>query len=172
MTYQIDHIFQIVKNEEEAWNLARATGLKIFPRRDHQGQGTSAIFLIFEKNYFEYIWLRDAEEAKNNLLRWDLKHEAFLNGGSPFGVAFRGTIPDDLKSKFTLYKPAYGVGRYEIYMLQESLDYHKQPKFFFMQNPDRPSFSDWHPVKLYKEQMGLCNFESEIKAWIRSINDL
>lgn len=162
MSYEIDHIFQIVKNEEEATELASATGFKIFPRIDHKGQGTSAIFLIFKKNYFEYIWLRDEEEAKNNFLRWDLKQKAFLNGGSPFGIAFRGRIPVKLENKFVEYKPNYGASRYQIYMLQESIENPLLPIFFIMQNPDRLNFSDWYPLKLFQERNEFCNFEHAV----------
>ena len=44
-------------------------GYTFFGPRIHKGQGTSAEFILFPKNYFEYIWIDDLEASKNNLLK-------------------------------------------------------------------------------------------------------
>ena len=159
----IDHLLQIVDSEVEAYRLASATGLNIMSKTVHTGQGTSGIFLIFEECYFEYIWLRDAEEAKNNPLRFDKKFLAIKDGGSPFGVALKGNIAEQDLNQFTSYKPAYG--KYTINFTKESLANPLLPLVFVMSHPDRPNSEDWHPIKSDGRNNSLCNFDSLIKRF-------
>lgn len=165
---EIDHIFQIVESEEEARKIASLTGLNVFPKTDHVGQGTSGIFLIFEECYFEFIWLRDLKEAENNFLRFDKKLEAVRKGGSPFGVAMRANLTDKNYEKirvedYVRYQPSYGG--YTILMLKESLLNPVLPVFFFMSHPGKPENSDWYPVKSDGITNPLCNFNHQIKKF-------
>lgn len=166
LNYEIDHLFQLVESEEIALKLANATGLNVYSKTDHKGQGTSGLFLIFEKCYFEFIWLRDIDEAKNNPLRFDKKIEAWKNGGSPFGVALKAGITDDNDyllgvDSYTRYCPEYGP--YTIFLFNETFRNPTLPLFFVMAHPERPKNSDWNPYKQGAPKNKLCNFESDIK---------
>lgn len=164
MNLEIDHLLQIVESEEEAVKMATSTGLNIFSKTNHTGQGTSGIFLLFNECYYEFIWLRDEEEAKNNPLRFDLIFKAIRDGGSPFGVSMRGYMSDEELKDFTLYKPAYG--NYSIYFTNESLNDPKLPLLFFHTHPERPNASDWHPInRKTADDTNTCNFDSVIRRF-------
>lgn len=160
---EIDHLLQIVESEEVAYQLAKATGLNILAKTDHTGQGTSGIFLAFEECYFEYIWLRDIEEARSNPLRFDLRIAAVKDGGSPFGVSFRCPEHSPDLEKFIIYKPTYG--KYTICFSKENFENYKHPLIFYHTHPDRPLNSDWHLVKSKNIDQNTCNFKSEIKSF-------
>ena len=101
MNIEIDHIFCIVsKNFTERDNLS--VNLPIGYKRSHLGQGTEAKFLAFEKNYLEFIWLRDEKEASTNELKLN---ERFNSKRCPFGIAFRGTLTEKERIDFWEYKP-------------------------------------------------------------------
>lgn len=166
--FEIDHLLQIVESEEEAYRIARATGLNVFKKTDHIGQGTSGIFLIFEECYFEFIWLRDIVEARSNFLRFDKRCEAAKNDGSPFGIALRANLTPENESKlemqkFAKYNPSYGA--YTIYFSSESLSNPNLPSQFVMSHQNRPFNNDWHPIKSDSRQADACNFNSKIKRF-------
>jgi hypothetical protein len=163
MSLEIDHLLQIVSSEDEAYRIAKATGLKIRSKTVHVGQGTSGIFFAFAECYFEFIWMRDEEEARTNLLRFDKKFNAVRDGGSPFGVSLRGNVSDPDLNTFTAYNPAYG--KYTIYFTKESLTQPHLPLLFFHTHPDRPNNVDWHPINSKTIDRNTCNFDSEIKRF-------
>lgn len=165
MSLEIDHLFQVVASEEEAYRLATATGFRIFPKRVHEGQGTSAIFLMFEQNYFEYIWVSNEVESRQNEVQFYLRNEAVKNGGSPFGIALRGAIPDELETQFTEHIPKYGVGRFTLFFYNQSLKNYNAPELFYMNNPARTSLSNWYPKNLYADQQDKSNFEAPLKVF-------
>ena len=163
LEYEIDHLFKVVMGEDEAQKLASSTGLKIFPKTVHVNQGTSGIFHMFEKSYFEFIWLHNMQEARNNILRFDLKIEAVKKGGSPFGVALRLLKGEPDQMKFVKYQPEYG--KYEIFILKESLQDPYLPLLFFIRHPERHSSSSWYPLNFDSKAHPYCNFESLIKIF-------
>lgn len=165
MNLEIDHLFQVVSSEEEAYALAKATGFKIFHKKQHTGQGTSAIFLMFEQNYFEYIWLSNEEEAQNNQIRFDLKRKAVQEGGSPFGIAMRGDLPIELVSQFIEYRPEYGIGKYQIRYYERGYHDQRLPKFFQMSSDVRKTRKDWLPKNILVNESSICNFEANLKLF-------
>ena len=53
---EIDHIFTIVNPSFKSGLQEQIQGL-IGHRKEHQGQGTTAEFILFQRNYLEFIWL-------------------------------------------------------------------------------------------------------------------
>ncbi len=103
MAIELDHVFVNVKEgfpEKETLN----GNLRIGHRSKHKDQGTEVEFLAFEKNYLEFIWLSDKEEASKNPLKLN---ERFLANQCPFGVGYRGVLDAEQKSEFWEYKPEY-----------------------------------------------------------------
>jgi hypothetical protein len=55
---------------------------------------------VWPEQYFELLWVTDAEEARANPLRLDRRAEWAATGASPIGLAFRGEIDSE---EFWLY---------------------------------------------------------------------
>lgn len=103
MAIELDHVFvNVGKGFPEKEKLSNR--LHIGNGRRHEGQGTEAEFLAFEKNYLEFIWLADEQEASQNPLELDKR---FLANQCSFGVAFRGQLDESQASSFWQYKPPY-----------------------------------------------------------------
>lgn len=159
MNVEIDHFFEFVESEEKAREILTNSGFNIYKITKHAGQGTSGIFLMFEEFYLELIWLRDRIEASHNILRFDLRYDAFKDGGCPFGVAFRGKLPWKEENSCR-YEPEYGA--YTINFLNESLENIHLPLIFHMSNKNKTQVQQWHPVSYIKDR-DQCNFSSAIK---------
>lgn len=125
---EIDHIFTIV-NQGFEHNLSEELNSQIKLKRTHTGQGTSARFLPFERNYLEFIWLSNLEESKGNQLKL---YKRFMANQCPFGIAFPGKIEDEFKNDFIEYNPSYSIGSTKILIHRSHFEDFSIPMLFVM----------------------------------------
>ncbi len=125
---EIDHIFRIVEPdfyEQLSIDLKDQIELK----KDHVGQGTSARFLPFERNYLEFIWLSNLEESKSNQLQL---YKRFTANQCPYGIAFRGKIDKKHREDFIEYNPTYSTGNQKILIHKSHFEDFGIPMLFVM----------------------------------------
>lgn len=134
----LNHYFTLVdKSFPQKENLLRR-GYIFHGPSSHKGQGTSAEFVLFPKNYFEYIWVDDHEASKNNLLQlYKREHQSSCK----YGLCFSGALPREYKKDFILYTPPYSP-KTKILVLQESLVDLRMPLIFISANSSDPKESE------------------------------
>lgn len=113
-------------------------GFKITGPRSHKGQGTSAEFILFTKNYFEYIWIDDLEASKDNLLKLYKRDQ---ENACKYGLCFTGLFPEEYRKDFILYNPPYSP-KSKIMVLQESIENLSMPLIFMDANSSDPKDSE------------------------------
>lgn len=100
-------------------------GYKLTGPRSHKGQGTRAEFILFPKNYFEYIWIDDLEASKSNILKLYRRDQ---KNACKYGLCFTGALPGEYGKDFILYSPPYNPSS-KIMVLEESIDNDLSLKF-------------------------------------------
>lgn len=98
---ELDHIFCMVTDPEQAAQRLEDDGWVLDGGQAHRGQGTRNRRLAWPGQFFELLWVVDAPEARANALRLDRRADWHATGASPFGLAFRGEI--DPADEFWLY---------------------------------------------------------------------
>ena len=83
--FEFDHFFTFVEPNFKYTNKA-LDNIKLGSAIEHKGQGTSAVFAIFNKFYLEWVWLSNLEDAKVTKPRADLRSDWVNSGWSPFGI--------------------------------------------------------------------------------------
>ncbi len=113
-------------------------GFKLCGPARHKGQGTSAEFVLFPKNYFEYIWIDDTEASKNNLLKLYKRTE---QGACPYGLCFVGQLPEEYLKEFITYIPPYSPNT-KLFVLKESIEDVSMPLIFIDARFSNPKESE------------------------------
>jgi len=114
MSLTLDHIFILVDAGASEAQLLTEIGLMEGARSDHPGQGTANRRFFFENFFLEFIYLRDAAEARNGpgagLRFCERQANADL---SPFGLVFRTThASHDEPFSYWKYYPDYFKGQH------------------------------------------------------------
>jgi hypothetical protein len=138
MTIVLNHYFTLVdKSFPQKKNLINQ-GFKLKGPQSHKGQGTSAEFVLFPKNYFEYIWIDDLEASKNNLLKLYRREQ---ENACKYGLCFSGVLPKEHIKGFILYIPPYSPNS-KIMVLEESINDLSMPLIFMDANSEDPKDSE------------------------------
>jgi len=138
MTMVLNHYFTLVdKSFPQRQDLLKQ-GFKLTGPRSHKGQGTSAEFILFPKNYFEYIWIDDLEASKNNLLNLYRRNQ---KNSCKYGLCFTGALPEEHSKDFILYNPPYRPSS-KIMVLEESIEDLSMPLIFIDANSNDPKDSE------------------------------
>lgn len=134
----LNHYFTLVdKSFPQRKDLIKK-GFKLTGPLNHKGQGTSAEFILFPKNYFEYIWIDDLESSKNNLLQLYRRDK---EGACKYGLCFAGIIPEGHEKDFVLYTPPYSPNS-KIMVLKESIEDLSMPLIFIDVKSNDPQDSE------------------------------
>ena len=122
----LNHYFTLVDKSFPQKEELLKQGFKLHGPNCHKGQGTSAEFVLFPKNYFEYIWIDDVESSKNNLLQLYKREQSLA---CKYGLCFSGILPKEHIKDFVLYVPPYSPNS-KIMVLKESIDDLSMPLIF------------------------------------------
>jgi hypothetical protein len=126
----LNHYFTLIDKSFPQKEELLKQGFKLHGPNCHKGQGTSAEFVLFPKNYFEYIWIDDLESSKNNLLKlYKREHE----NACKYGLCFSGVLPKEYVKDFILYIPPYSPNN-RIMVLEESINDLTMPLIFMLAN--------------------------------------
>lgn len=111
MNMKLDHIFILVEPEAKIADLLLEHSFREGPRNTHPGQGTANRRFYFANGMLEFIWVRDANEARTGPGR-DLRFPERTADprASPFGMIFvPGTDQVNPEMPFPgwHYQPAY-----------------------------------------------------------------
>ncbi|MBE9065376.1 VOC family protein [Leptolyngbya cf. ectocarpi LEGE 11479] len=111
MILELDHVFILVEPEAKVADRLVAQGFQEGPRNTHPGQGTANRRFYFANGMLEFLWVQDADEARNGPGR-DLRFsERDANPtASPFGVIFlphKDNASLDMPFPGWHYQPAY-----------------------------------------------------------------
>jgi len=126
MTLILNHYFTLIDKSFPQKEELLKQGFKLHGPKYHKGQGTSAVFVLFPKKYFEYIWIDDLEASKTNLLQL---YKRDSKNACKYGLCFTGTIPDKHIRDFVQYVPPYSPNS-QIMVLKESIDDLTMPLIF------------------------------------------
>jgi len=122
MSYQIDHLFVLSRDHEDAARRLAAAGFSLASRRDHPGQGTANRCVHLENGYLEIMWVARKHETVSAVTRptgIDERSRWSETSASPVGIALRGQ--DDSMRPFPCfaYRPAYLPGEAAILIADE-----------------------------------------------------
>jgi hypothetical protein len=111
MNLELDHLFILLEPKAEGANRLLEQGFQEGPCNTHPGQGTANRRVYFANGMVEFLWVRDADEARSGPGR-DLcfPERAADPDASPFGMIFvPGTDPVIPKMPFPgwHYQPDY-----------------------------------------------------------------
>ncbi len=111
MNLELDHVFILVEPEAEVADRLLEHGFEEGPSNTHPGQGTANRRVYFANGMLEFIWVRDADEARTGPGR-DLRFadRSVDPAASPFGVIFVSSNEDaspDMPFPGWHYQPAY-----------------------------------------------------------------
>ncbi len=112
MTLQFDHAFSFVPSGSKSEIASRLViaGFIPGPSKRHTGQGTENLVLLFQKNYFEFIWECAPDEiSSHDIKRACLKERSQWPSSrySPFGLAVQGSSADEMPFPKWDYRPPY-----------------------------------------------------------------
>lgn len=138
MAIALNHYFTLVDESFPQKQELLKQGFKLTGPRKHTGQGTSAEFILFPKNYFEYIWIDDLEASKNNILKLYRRNQ---KNACKYGLCFTGVLPEKYNKDFILYTPPYSPSS-NIRVLEESIDNIAMPLIFMDANSKDPKDSE------------------------------
>lgn len=153
MTLKLNHYFTLVDKSFPQRQDLLNQGFKLAGPICHKGQGTSAEFILFPKNYVEFIWIDDLEASKNNLLKLHLRNQ---KDACKYGLCFTGTLPEEHSKGFITYNPPYNPST-KIMVLEESIDDLSMPLIFFLADSTDPK--DFEPQNNKNISMELINPE-------------
>lgn len=112
MTLELDHILILASPGAPEAEQLRALGLSEGSHNVHPGQGTANRRFFFENVMLELIWVKDAEQARSDLVAptglWE-RMRWRESGASPFGICLRdsgGEVPE-LPFATLEYRPPY-----------------------------------------------------------------
>jgi hypothetical protein len=100
---ELDHVFCMVSDPVEAVRRLEDDGWALDAGQVHRGQGTRNRRLRWSGQFFELIWVIDADEARENPVRLDRRADWKATGASPLGLGFRGQVDPAVSDKFWLY---------------------------------------------------------------------
>ena len=100
---ELDHVFGMVAEPEEAVARLNADGWVLDAGTTHPRQGTRNRRLLWRGMFFELVWVINGDEASRNALRLDRRAAFATSGASPFGVAFRGLLGPEIVDQYWLY---------------------------------------------------------------------
>lgn len=111
MNLELDHVFILVEPEAKVAERLIEQGFQEGPRNTHPGQGTANRRVYFTNGMLEFLWIQDADEAKNGPGR-DLRfpERNADPAASPFGVIFlprKDNASTDMPFPGWHYQPAY-----------------------------------------------------------------
>lgn len=135
----LNHYFTLVdKSFPQKQDLLKQ-GFKLTGPRTHEGQGTSAEFILFPKSYIEYIWIDDLEASKNNLVKLYRRDQ---KNACKYGLCFTGVLPQEHSKHFVLYTPPYSPSS-KIMVLEKSIEDLSIPLIFMDAKSNDPK--DFEP---------------------------
>ena len=89
MNMTLDHFFILVEPEAKVADRLLEHGFQEGPRNTHPGQGTANRRFYFANGMLEFIWVKDADEARNGPGRkLHFSERAEDPTSSPFGIIF------------------------------------------------------------------------------------
>ncbi|MEO1245890.1 MAG: hypothetical protein AAFX56_09445 [Pseudomonadota bacterium] len=92
MTLQLDHCFVLCDPQAPQADLLSDLGLIEGPGNDHPGQGTANRRFFFSNTMFEFLYVRDADEAVHGRAKGlRLPERAMSAAASPFGLIVRSS---------------------------------------------------------------------------------
>jgi len=100
---EFDHVFCMVTPDGEAARLLERNGWLLDAGTAHAGQGTRNRRLWWPEQFLELLWVADSDEARSNQLRLDVRADWVSSGASPFGIALRGSLPENRARDFWPY---------------------------------------------------------------------
>jgi Glyoxalase-like domain len=100
---ELDHVFCLVTDPGPAARRLEEDGWVLDAGQVHPGQGTRNRRLVWNEQFFELLWVVDADEARDNPLRLDRRADWVTTGYSPVGLGFRGQIDPADSDEFWLY---------------------------------------------------------------------
>lgn len=111
MNMTLDHIFILVEPEARVADRLLEHGFREGPRNTHPGKGTANRRFYFANGMLEFIWVQDANEARNgpgrNLL---FSERAEVPTASPFGIILvprKDNASPNMPFPGWHYQPAY-----------------------------------------------------------------
>jgi hypothetical protein len=134
----LNHYFTLIGKSFPQKKELLKQGFKLHGPKCHKRQGTSAEFVLFPKNYFEYIWIDDLEASKNNLL---MLYRRDQESACKYGLCFTGVLPEEYSKDFIFYTPPYSPNS-KIMVLEESIDDLSMPLVFILTNSTNPKDSE------------------------------
>lgn len=134
----LNHYFTLVDKSFPQRQALLDKGFNLHGPRSHKGQGTSAEFILFPKNYIEYIWIDDVEASKNNLLKLYRREQ---ESACKYGLCFSGALPEEYRKDFILYIPPYSLS-FKIMVLKESISDLSMPLIFVDSRSSNPKDSE------------------------------
>ncbi|WP_127717139.1 hypothetical protein [Halobacteriovorax sp. HLS] len=134
----LNHYFTLIDESFPQKEELLKQGFILYGPRCHKGQGTSAQFVLFPKNYIEYIWIDDLKSSENNLLQLYMREQSHA---CKYGLCFSGVIPKEHIEEFVLYKPPYSLNS-KLMILKESIDDLSMPLIFVDVNSKDPQDSE------------------------------
>lgn len=138
MAMALNHYFTLVNKSFPQKQELIKQGYKLMGPSCHKGQGTSAEFILFPKNYFEYIWIDDLEASKRNLLKLYRRDQ---EDACKYGLCFTGALPEEHREDFILYNPPYSPNS-KIMVLEESIEDLSMPLIFMDAKSSDPKDSE------------------------------
>ena len=89
MNMTLDHVFILVELEARVADRLLEHGFREGPRNTHPGQGAANRRFYFANGMLEFIWVQDADEARNGPGRsLHFSERAEDPTASPFGIIF------------------------------------------------------------------------------------
>ncbi len=111
MNMTLDHIFILVEPEAKVADRLLEHGFREGPRNTHPGQGTANRRFYFANGMLEFIWVQDADEARNGPGRYlHFSERADDPSASPFGIIFvpcEDNVSPDMPFPGWHYQPDY-----------------------------------------------------------------
>ena len=110
MNIELDHFFVLVEPDGEIADLLITLGMNESFGRDHPGQGTSNRRFELSNSMFEFLWVRDVDEANNGPGRkLNFVDRSRCNDTSPFGIILNRTDESERGMPFKgwTYQPDY-----------------------------------------------------------------
>lgn len=138
MAMVLNHYFTLIDKSFHQKKELLKQGFKLHGPNCHKGQGTSAEFVLFPKNYFEYIWIDDLESSKNNLLQL---YKRVQDDACKYGLCFSGALPEEHHEDFVLYIPPFSPNS-KIMVLVESINDLSMPLIFVDVKSNDPKDSE------------------------------
>lgn len=112
MALEFDHLFIVTEIDAPAVEQLAVFGLTEGQPNVHPGQGTACRRIFFHNAMLELLWLRDAAEARSEIIAptrlWERSRHRD-SGYAPFGLCLRPTGDDPSKTAFATwpYRPPY-----------------------------------------------------------------